>query len=125
PLGEWLGPRELADLFAERPGVRENQLRVEPEDHTTWEPFGIRIAAYVVESRNSRNAAEDRLVWPPCPTKDVADREGDGHDDAGEHAERNDADEGRDRQRELGAPQAVKSQRARDVGQRDRRGDDD
>ena len=124
-LGAGSDAGERADLFAERAGVGEEQRGVEPEDHASRQPLGMRVAAHVVIPGHARYPAEDRLVGPPRPAEDVADRQGDGHGDPGEHAERHDAEQRRDRQRELGPSDPVEPHRPRHVGQRDRRGDDD
>ena len=84
-----------------------------------------RVAAHVVVPGHAADPAQDRLVRPPGPAEDVADREGDGDPDPGEHAEQ---------RRRRGTPRstartrsgaAVEPHRRRQVGQRERRGDDD
>ena len=91
--------------------LAKNRRCVEPEDHTPGQPFGVRVAAHVVVAGHARDPAEDGLVGPPGAAEHVADRQRDRHRDAGQHAEHDDADEGGDRQRELGPAQRGRAAR--------------
>ena len=86
---------------------------------------GVRVAAHVVVPGEAGDAAEDRLVRPPGPAEDVADREGDRQRDAGEDAEQHDAEEGGHAEQELRAAHPAEPQRLGDVRQRQRRRDHD
>ena len=87
--------------------------------------LGVRVQLAVVLARQARDAAERRLVRPPGAAEDVEDRQRDRDRDALQHAEQRDAEERGDREQELGAALAPEPHRARDVGERQRRGDHD
>ena len=95
---------EPPDLIAERPRIREEQRRVEAKDDEPGQHLGVGIAAEVVVARKAVDAPEDRLVRPPRSTEHVHDRQCDRDRDASQHAEQGDAEEGRDREREVLAP---------------------
>ena len=123
-LGAWLGPRELADLFAERPRVREDQRRVEPEDHTTR--AAVRHSDSCVRRGNPGTpGTRPRIVWyghharrKTLPIERATATTMPGSTPSATTPRKAAIDSANSV-----APQAVEPQRARDVGQRDRCGD--
>ena len=114
---------EPPDLLAERPGVGEDQRRVEPEDARSPASARLGIARDVVVARQPLDPAEHRLVRPPRAPEHVEDRQRDGDPMPGQHAEQRHAEERRHRQGELGPALLPEPDRARDVGERQRGGD--
>ena len=64
--------------------------------------LGVGVTPRVVVALQPFHPAEDGLVGPPGSAEDVQDGQGDRDRDAGQDAEQCDAEEGGDRQRELG-----------------------
>ncbi len=125
PAGPGLRACQAPHLVAERPRVREEQRRVESQDHETRQLLGIRIELAVVVTRHAGHSPERRPVGPPRPPEDIEDRERDSDRDSLEHPEQRHAAEGRHGKPEFGAPLTPQAPCAGNVGQRERRSDDD
>jgi hypothetical protein len=104
---------QSAYLLTERARVDEQQRRVEPVEDQARKVLGLLVELDDVEPVDLLGAAEHRLVRPPGVSEHVQDRERDRDPDAGQHAQRGDAEERGDRQDELRGPQPPKASRAR------------
>ncbi len=89
---------EVADLPAERSGVREEERRLPPVDHDALELLGLGVLLDAVPSGEVRNSPEHRAVRPPAVVEHEQHRQDDRDHDAGEHAEHDHPGAGRQRE---------------------------
>ncbi len=108
---------EGADGVAEDARVGEDQRRVEPEDDEAGQDARVRVALTCRAARRCRRPGRARPGAATTPAEDVEDGQRDGQQDAGEHTEEGDAQERRERQRELGPALVPESPGGGDVGE--------
>ncbi len=116
---------DLAHMVSEGAGVGEDEGRVEAVDDQAGKVFGLGMVRRVVQPGQSVDSAELDLVRPPRAAEHVEDRQADSDGDAGQHAEERDAEQRGDRECELGTPLMPQPHRPCDIGERERRGNDD
>jgi hypothetical protein len=118
PARSWRSPCEATCLVVESAGVGEEQGCVEAENHESRKFLSFGVLSPVVLARQSCNAAERCLVWPPCSSKHIDVRERHGDRNTRKDSEQRYTEKCRDGEQELDTPLMPESYRSGDVGQR-------
>ena len=100
---------EAAHALLERFGGREEEAAVEAQHRDAGECLVVGVLDEIAEDMRAGLATEQRDARPRGDIDEPEEREHDADDDPGEHAGRQDADEGCDRDPEVESRDAVQA----------------